>query len=334
MLRDTTPDDLPTANAHRLSPAGHLLWRSNHTVQFEIGQHRVVVDGVSETAVRALLDGAARPTPEVLNLRRELSERGYLWPEDEQFAPPTPRLAAELTALAARYGPAAADVLTNRTQRRVFVQGMGRAGSLTASLLAAAGVGRVHLIDRAQARLVHAIPGGVVPGDEGAPLAEATAASITRCAPETDVAAPALGEQPDLVVLAVDEPVDSDRRDALHARGVAHLVVATSPAGGVVGPLVVPGLTSCLACADLHRRDRDSAWPALAAQLTVPRRYPRTAEVAVTAAAAGLAAGQALAFLDGEQPRALEGTLELSAPDWRIRRRTWPAHPECVCMSM
>jgi nicotinamidase-related amidase len=36
---------------------------------------------------------------------------------------------------------------------------------------------------------------------------------------------------------------------------------------GLVGPLVIPGVTSCLRCADLHRSDRDAAWPALAAQL-------------------------------------------------------------------
>ena len=31
--------------------------------------------------------------------------------------------------------------------------------------------------------------------------------------------------------------------------------------------MVIPGETSCLRCADLHRCDRDAAWPVLAAQL-------------------------------------------------------------------
>ena len=323
----------PDPGPHRLSPAGHLLWRSHRSVQFEIGRHRLVVEGVSEQAVRALLDPAAAVSAGLGSLRGELADRGYLWPADD-LTPPAPRLAAELTALTARYGRGAADLLAGRALRAVVVQGAGRCGSLVAALLAAAGVGRVHVLDREPARLQHAIPGGVAPADEGVPLAEACAAAVARAAPESDVTAPALGEQPDLVVLAMDAPIDGDCRDALHARCVAHLAVAVTPAGGVVGPLVVPGLTSCLACADLHRRDRDPAWPALAAQLSVPRRYPRTGEVAVCAAVAGLAAGQALAFLDGEQPRTLEGTLELSAPQWRIRRRTWGAHPECSCMSV
>ncbi len=33
----------------------------------------------------------------------------------------------------------------------------------------------------------------------------------------------------------------------------------------MVGPLVVPGVTSCLGCADLHRSDRDAAWRRLIA---------------------------------------------------------------------
>ena len=63
---------------------------------------------------------------------------------------------------------------------------------------------------------------------------------------------------------------------------------------GVVGPLVIPGLTSCLRCADLHRRDRDPAWHALAVQLTVARaaragvrRRTRHGHRAALAAAAG-----------------------------------------------
>lgn len=42
----------------------------------------------------------------------------------------------------------------------------------------------------------------------------------------------------------------------------------------LVGPLVIPGRTSCLQCADLHRTDRDAAWPAVATQLRVPSAAP------------------------------------------------------------
>jgi hypothetical protein len=66
-------------------------------------------------------------------------------------------------------------------------------------------------------------------------------------------------------------------------------------------------------------------------QLTVARRHGPASEVAVAAVAAGVAAMQVLAFLDGGEPACLDGTLELHPPDWRIRRRTWPIHPRCDC---
>jgi hypothetical protein len=94
---------------------------------------------------------------------------------------------------------------------------------------------------------------------------------------------------------------------------------------------VIPGLTSCLRCADLHRIDRDPAWPALAVQLSVRRRRAAPADVALATAIGGVAALQALAFLDGGDPATIDGTLEMHLPDWRIRRRSWPTHPDCDC---
>jgi hypothetical protein len=42
---------------------------------------------------------------------------------------------------------------------------------------------------------------------------------------------------------------------------------------------------------------------------------------------------QALSFLDGEDPATIDGTLELYLPAWQVRRRSWPAHPNCPCGS-
>ena len=99
----------------------------------------------------------------------------------------------------------------------------------------------------------------------------------------------------------------------------------------MVGPLVVPGLTSCLRCADLHRRDRDPQWSVLATQLALPRRHGPSTDVVVATITAGVAALQALAFLDGADPAAVDGTLEVRLPDWRVRRRSWSPHPSCDC---
>jgi bacteriocin biosynthesis cyclodehydratase domain-containing protein len=112
---------------------------------------------------------------------------------------------------------------------------------------------------------------------------------------------------------------------------VPHLVAALRGRTGVVGPLVVPGVTSCLRCADLHRRDADPRWPHLAAQLTASEPPPSGATVTCLLTAA-TAAVQVLAYLDGgAAPAAVEATIELRPPDLTPRVRRWPAHPACGC---
>jgi bacteriocin biosynthesis cyclodehydratase domain-containing protein len=335
---------MTSARSTQLPPAARLLWRSARAAQLEIGARRVVIDGIGTEAVRHLIgrDAPAEAPPAVALLQHELLEAGLLWSHpataeaaaaaDNRLTPPHPRLAAELTALSTRAGEHAARLLRARRAASVVVQGGGRSGPHLAGVLAAAGVGRVHVAHVGGVRLHHAVPGGLLPGDEGAPFHEAAGRAIRGHAPDTDCLPLPFGELPDLVVLALDEPIDAERRDALHARGVAHLLVRLAGDAGSVGPLVLPGLTSCLRCADLHRLDRDPAWNALAVQLTLPHRANVVSEVALATVIAGLAAAQALDFLDGGRPATIEGAIEMQLPDWRLRRRTWPVHPDCDCM--
>jgi hypothetical protein len=331
-----------------LNPAVRVLWRAEDVVQLELGARAVVVEGIDSATVRQLVGvgapsaGAPNEAPDdaMRHSLATLTEAGYLWPRrhpdnddagDARLAPPAPRLAAELGALATRHGANAAELLNARRHCAVAIHGAGRVAAHVAALLAAAGVGRVHLIDADDVRLHQAMPGGLGPSDEGRRFATAASAAVQRAAPDAETTPPPMGERPDLVILAVDEPIDVDRRDALHARDCAHLAVQLGADHGAVGPLVIPGLTSCLHCADLHRRDRDPAWTTLAVQLTVARRHGRASDVGLATVIAGIAALQALTYLDGGEPAAVEGTLELHLPDWRIRRRSWPAHPDCDC---
>jgi ThiF family len=333
-----------------LNPAARLLWRAENVVQLELGARAVLVEGLDPATVRRLVSprgsagtGAWAALGDATRQSlTSLTEAGYLWPRvdpgattesdtDARLAPPQPRLAAELAALTARHGQGAAELLNARRHCAVAIHGAGRVAAHVAALLAAAGIGRVHLVDADDVRLHQAMPGGVAPADEGRRLVTAANTAVRRAAPEADTTPLPMGERPDLVVLAVDEPIDGDRRAALHARECAHLAVRLGADHGVVGPLVIPGLTSCLACADLHRRDRDPAWSALAVQLTVARKLGGASDVALATVVGGVTALQALAYLDGGQPAVIEGTLELQLPDWRIRRRSWPVHPDCDC---
>ena len=77
-----------------------------------------------------------------------------------------------------------------------------------------------------------------------------TAASTTPASPP---------ETTDLVVLSDFLVADPRVVRDLHAAGIPHLPVRVRDGTGLVGPLVIPGVTSCLRCADLHRSDRDAA---------------------------------------------------------------------------
>lgn len=146
----------------------------------------------------------------------------------------------------------------------------------------------------------------------------------------------------DLVVLSDFLVADPRVVRELHAARVAHLPVRVRDGAGLVGPMVIPGVTSCLDCADLHRSDRDAAWPAVAAQL---RRAVGSADRATVLATAALALTQVdrviHAVRDGlgvgesaEPPPTLDTTLEFDVNAGAIVARRWSRHPRCFQCSV
>jgi bacteriocin biosynthesis cyclodehydratase domain-containing protein len=142
----------------------------------------------------------------------------------------------------------------------------------------------------------------------------------------------------DLVVLSDCLVADPRMLRELHAQGVAHLPVRVRDGAGLVGPLVIPGATSCLGCADLHRRDRDAAWPVVAAQL---RDTVGVADRATLLATAALALSQVNRVItavrrsdtgpDSGPPPALNTMLEFDVHAGSVAARHWPKHPLCSC---
>lgn len=143
----------------------------------------------------------------------------------------------------------------------------------------------------------------------------------------------------DLVVLSDFLVADPRVVRALHHARIPHLPVRVRDGTGLVGPLVIPGLTSCLRCADLYRSDRDAAWPAVASQL---RDAVGTADRATVLATAALALNQvdrvirAVHETDdprhaGEPPPTLDTTLEFDVHTGSMVSRRWTRHPRCEC---
>lgn len=233
----------------------------------------------------------------------------------------------------------AASTLARRRRAVISVRGAGRVGATVVGLLAAAGVGRLAVTDPRPMRSYDVAPGGAGVQDLRQPRADAALAAARKTAPAAgSVAGPA--ERLDLEVLCPDGPwVAMADRDRLMRSGVPHLVATTYERVGVVGPLVVPGLTPCLRCLDLHRVDRDPDWPLVAAQLAAPGRAPSApwsvaaCDVVLATAVAAHAALAALTYLDDPDadPPLSGAVLELRPAHGQPRHRTWTSHPSCGC---
>lgn len=163
--------------------------------------------------------------------------------------------------------------------------------------------------------------------------------SATRVTRSNQRHAVVTADHTDLVVLADALVTDPRVLRELHAARVPHLPVRVRDGTGLVGPLVIPGVTSCLRCADLHRSDRDAAWPALAAQL---RHAVGAADRATVLGTAALALTQVdlvvRAMRDGERgpgsappPMTLNTTVEFDVGTGSVVTRRWSRHPLCAC---
>jgi hypothetical protein len=169
-------------------------------------------------------------------------------------------------------------------------------------------------------------------------LVEALRCSGARIAHSSQPHAAVSPAAVDLVVLSDYLVADPRMVRDLHSQGVSHLPVRVRDGTGLVGPLVIPGVTSCLGCADLHRSDRDAAWPAIAAQLRDTVGVADRATLLATAALALSQVNRVIAAVRGQEavpdpapPAALNATLEFDVNAGSIVARQWTKHPLCSC---
>ena len=137
--------------------------------------------------------------------------------------------------------------------------------------------------------------------------------------------------QVDFVVLTDDLIADPRLAVDLVAAGIPHLQVRIRDGKGVVGPMVLPGQTSCLRCADLTRCGYDDEWPLVAAQLL--GRVGQASPAAILATAA-VALGQLEAVASGRftpAPASLDATLEIDLDTHTCGIRSWERHSLCEC---
>jgi hypothetical protein len=328
-----------------VNPALARVWRDSSTVQIGLDSAGAVMlaglgpaeiavlrdmDGVRDVAaLRSAAERAGGTASTADRLVEILIAAGVLvdgiriqaGESDDALAPDR----ASLSLLGPQRGFAETDdPLAARRDAHIEVRGTGRVGALTAHLLAAAGVGQVSADDHGRTTAHDVAPVGLTHHDVGLPRGLAVSAALPDASNRQ-------GDNPDVVVLA--PTADTTRNDAaeLLRFGIPHLIARVIENTGVVGPLVLPGTTSCLRCHDLHRTDRDPAWPRVLAQADGPLPGVAACDITLAAQVAALAAQQVLAHLDGFAPATIDGTVETSLPFGLPRRRSWRPHPACGC---
>ncbi|MDV6274274.1 hypothetical protein R3Q06_12240 [Rhodococcus erythropolis] len=137
-----------------------------------------------------------------------------------------------------------------------------------------------------------------------------------------------------LVVLADDVVTDPRLVSDLVRCGLPHLSVRIRDGNGVVGPLVLPGQSSCLRCADIIRSELDSHWLHLSAQLLGSAGHAESAMIHASVALALAEIDAALGAADrrgAASAASLSSTLEIALRPYRITTRRWPRQISCSC---
>ncbi|MFF5791424.1 hypothetical protein ACFY5D_05205 [Paeniglutamicibacter sp. NPDC012692] len=245
--------------------------------------------------------------------------------------PGSSRLTPDVLQWSAAYELDAGPVLRKRADARVAIHQLGRTGQMLAGILAASGIGSLLLCDagRMQPEDLGAATTGI--NTVGQLRTRAASRALAQTYPRLTLAETALrgpdaapvdlavviagGLLPDLGLLPQDDRL---------------LPVLFTDAGVRIGPLVIPGLTMCDACA------WEQCDPTL--RIVPPgghlgRGHPLLPEASLAATAAGTAATQILMALDEVNvPAAAEAMILVDLATGATRQVPARQRPGCTCL--
>jgi len=263
----------------------------------------------------------------------QLESRGVIvdgtnWPGSRQLARSArDRLVSDHNAQCLLRGTGEAVRRRERlAEDEVSVHGVGRLGAAICTLLSASGVGRVVPIDDEQVSATDLSVAGFAPSALGQPR-RLIAQQAARWQSTSEAALTRTSLQWSVVTNA--SPTRSVASRLFH-QGVPHLVTATAEQWTHVGPLVIPGVTSCLRCFDFVQSERDSSWPTVAAQLD-PVSPIVAGDSNLVMATAAIAVMHLLEAIDLREPPSANGVTFLQMPDATMLQRAAPSSPRCGC---
>lgn len=243
-------------------------------------------------------------------------------------------LAPDVTAYSTAYSTPAGQLVRNRSRATARIWGLGRCGQSIAALLAASGIGALCLHDDLPVQAGDIGAGPLRIADLGKNRTIAVAHRIGQQWPRTRLArweptADDTGVGAQVSIVTACDSLPDRLADHLAATRVPHLPVLFGPSWAHIGPLVIPGLTTCLDCARAATTHRGNVPRATGC----PRSGSSTAELALSGTAAGLATLQVMMLLDGiNVPTTADAVLMVDLSTGGVHRLPVEPRPGCTCM--
>lgn len=339
-----------------IKPALRRGWRDRQTLQYGMAPaHAVLLGPVTDhtAALMDLMDGTrnmdqlqeeARRLGLGPHIPQQLTERlataGLLddaTADREASAAISDRLRPDLASLSVVHHTPGSAVqrLATRRSARIQVRGAGRVGTTVAATLAAAGVGQVDVIDGGDVEPWDTAPGGLPPHSVGSRRDAAARTAVGQWRDGRNGNRARVG----LVLITPRDGADAYAPDPRTAEpfmetGTPHLYGGVAEATGIVGPLVLPGITPCADCLMRGRTEREPSWPLLVGQWrTANRRRTGTpaCDIALATTTAGILASYALSYIDGDGGCTSGYRLRLALPHLLPSTEQFTAHDECPC---
>lgn len=160
-----------------------------------------------------------------------------------------------------------ASALRKRKASKVFVSSLNRTGLIITKGLAASGIGSVFTADQKAVLPQDTLDLGYPISEQGNQRARVAKRLIPSTRVELHSRVSSSYEKADVAVLIATDVLPPRVYSQWMNRDVPHLAVIFSEAGVMVSHLVLPGITPCLACVEIHKLEQDPHWAKTAPQL-------------------------------------------------------------------
>ncbi len=137
--------------------------------------------------------------------------------------------------------------------------------------------------------------------------------------------------RPDLAIVVAPHVIPPAFHGVWLRRDVPHLPIVFAETSSVIGPLVEPGAGACLVCLELHRRDSDPSWPAIATQLLGRGRGADASALLLESAAVVCRIVAGLRSLSSANAASTAESVRIDAVSGARQWTSWEAHPGCGC---